>query len=424
MGGEGRVTELGSRLEPLVRRDIVGRFSELEMLRREWPLYASTVDGSILPPYEVLIHPSSGCNLACAWCIGDHVPIAIRDDEDQIAAVLDAAKTSDERLPNTMADVPNMMKVVADIVDYEAVGSYELAGTTHERTFRVGAVSFSGLIGEPLVARQAVTAAMHFLVDHERRVGIFTNGVLIDAPTAEAILRSAYIHLSLDAGTATTYARLKYQGRVAGENLFHRALSNLRALAEARRAERSALDINTSFIMYPENYVEVLDAARLVKDSGANCLRLKQDNSGERLLDDSQRAQALELVARIRDELVDDTFSLVEVHLLTDTAEMGRSCSSCSITNLMAAIGSDGHLYPCNYHPRPGGATFGSAVDTSFREVWEGTRRRALRKHLPMICPRVCDPFKNRSNRLLHAANTIAMEENLDSLWAELTATP
>jgi hypothetical protein len=81
---------------------------------------------------------------------------------------------------------------------------------------------------------------------------------------------------------------------------------------------------------------------------------------------------------------------------------------------------SDGHLYPCNYHPRPGGASYGSAIDSSFREVWEGIQRRRIRDDLPAICPKVCDPFKNRANGMLQVAKQIASAHGLDHLEADV----
>jgi hypothetical protein len=41
---------------------------------------------------------SSACNLRCEWCIGDHVPIIERGT----LRVIDAAKTSESRLPDTV----------------------------------------------------------------------------------------------------------------------------------------------------------------------------------------------------------------------------------------------------------------------------------------------------------------------------------
>ncbi|MGH3568385.1 MAG: hypothetical protein ACRDRH_20620 [Pseudonocardia sp.] len=75
-----------------VRTDLAGRFNELDVLRRQWPLFAATVEDQVLPPYEVLVHPSSGCNLRCQWCIGDHVPLEIWDDDHDMLTLVDASK--------------------------------------------------------------------------------------------------------------------------------------------------------------------------------------------------------------------------------------------------------------------------------------------------------------------------------------------
>jgi hypothetical protein len=39
-----------------------------------------------------------------------------------------------------------------------------------------------------------------------------------------------------------------------------------------------------------------------------------------------------------------------------------------------------------------------------------------LRRELPRICPKVCDPFKNRTNRLLASARDIVAAHGLDHL--------
>jgi MoaA/NifB/PqqE/SkfB family radical SAM enzyme len=403
-------------LQSLVRSDLPGRFNELDVLRRQWPLFSATLDGTVLPPYEVLIHPSSRCNLRCTWCIGDHVPIERWDEEDQELAVLDAAKTACEVLPDRLAGPENMTKLVEGIAAYRVVAPYRQGGEEREGEFRVQNVSFSGLIGEPLVAKRALLPAMRFLVENGMRVGLFTNGVLMDEEVIETLVRIGYVHLSLDAGTPATYARVKFGGRSAGEVRFHQAVSNLRRLVERRRETGSQLTINSSFVLYPETHHEVYEAAVLLKDIGVETLRLKRDISNDRPLEPGQVPVVAELIRRIEDELVDDSFQLVTIHPFTRPQDMVRSFSTCSITNMMAAVGSDGCLYPCNYHPRPGGWSYGSAIERPFREVWEGGRRLELRGQLPGICPKVCDPFKNRSNRLLARARDVAAADGPDRL--------
>jgi MoaA/NifB/PqqE/SkfB family radical SAM enzyme len=403
------------------RPDIPGRFNELDVLRRQWPRFAASTAGQVPPPYEVLIHPSSGCNLRCQWCIGDHVPLEIWDDEQETFTLLDASKEAPDRLPDVLAEPAAMMKLARELAGYRKTGTYRSHGTTHTVEFAVENVSFSGLIGEPLVARAALVPAMSYLAEEGLRVGLFTNGVLMDDHVIKALLATAYVHLSLDAATPTTYAALKFRGHRAGETKFERALGNLRQLVRRRAETGSNLDISVSFILYPENHHEVYDAAALVREVGADRLRLKRDISGDKLLDPAQRRTANTLIGRIRDELVDDRFELIEIHQLDNLAEQIRTFRTCAITDLMAAVGSDGHLYPCNYHPRPGGASYGSAIDTSFREVWEGPQRRKIKRGIPDICPKVCDPFKNRANKMLQAANQIAATHGLDHLESDVS---
>jgi MoaA/NifB/PqqE/SkfB family radical SAM enzyme len=404
------------------RPDLPGRFNELDVLRREWPLVAASVAGQVLPPYEVLVHPSSGCNLRCQGCIGDHVPLGVWDSQRETLRVLEASKEAVERLPDVLADPAAMMKLARELVGYRKAGTYRSGGVERTAEFGVRTVSFSGLIGEPLIARAALVPAMGYLLGQGMRVGLFTNGVLMDVPVIEVLVGAAYVNLSLDAATADTYARLKFRDHPAGRVKFERAVANLTALAQRRRAAGTDLEINTSFILYPANYHEVYDAAALAKQAGADRIRLKRDISGQRLLDAAQREQAARLIRRIRDELVDDTFGLVEIHKLDYLDGLERTFPVCSITDLVAAVGSDGCLYPCNYHPRPGGASYGSAIQTSFAQVWEGEARARIRARLPGICPKVCDPFKQRANTMLFEANQIIATHGLDHLERDVTA--
>lgn len=114
-----------------------------------------------------------------------------------------------------------------------------------------------------------------------------------------------------------------------------------------------------------------------------------------------QKRHCIELLDRIRNELHSNDFVFIQIHKLDEELDLTRNFSKCRITDLMAAVGSDGHMYPCNYHPRPGGHSYGSVVDNSFQDIWEGELRKSLKCKLPKICPAVCDPFKTRANGLL-----------------------
>jgi len=124
------VAEQQISLRGSFRTDIPGRFNELDVLRRQWPRFAATVEGEVLPPYEVLIHPSSGCNLRCQWCIGDHVPLEIWDDERETLTLLDASKQAPERLPDVLADPAAMMNLSLDAATATTYAELSSAGTS------------------------------------------------------------------------------------------------------------------------------------------------------------------------------------------------------------------------------------------------------------------------------------------------------
>ena len=158
-------------LNPLmgfVRKDIPDTFNEVSVLRKHETRFLHALDSdTVLPPYEIIIPPSAVCNLQCQWCIGGRVL------EEK-----DSYKNSD-RLPSFLIDPGNMEKVIRDVVNYKRDG------------FGVENVSFSGITGEPLVAKKSFIRAVNILKENNVRVGIFSNSVLIDDELIKRIPRSS-----------------------------------------------------------------------------------------------------------------------------------------------------------------------------------------------------------------------------------------
>lgn len=365
-----------------VRKDIPGIFNEVNVLKKHETRFLHALNhGIVLPPYEIIIHPSAACNLQCQWCIGGRVL------EEK------GSEKNSDRLPSLLTDPEKMEKVIRGVVNYKKDG------------FRVENVSFSGITGEPLVAKKAFIRAVDILKENDTRVGVFSNSVLIDQDLIQALLKIDYINISLDATTPEMFAKLKYSGNPFGINIFNRLLGNVRNLVKARNESiDSKLEINASFILYPDNYHEIYKAAELLKETGVGTLRMKQDISGKNLLSFDQMKEADILLAQV-DELADDKFKFVKIHQLHNPSESKQSFTQCIITDLMAAIGSDGNVYPCNYNACVGGVPYGNVIDHSFAEIWEGEDRKRIKSQIPAICPTVCDPFKNRSNRLFQAVS-------------------
>ncbi|MFH1900164.1 MAG: radical SAM protein [Patescibacteria group bacterium] len=367
----------------IIRPDIPGIFNEIFILKKHLIRFKYALNKkAILPPYEVLIHPISRCNLQCKWCIGANVPNAKA-----------RTKLEMQQLPSTLSDSRNMEKVVKNVLSYKKkVGN---------KIYKVENVSFSGIVGEPLMAKDAFIKAVEILSKNNIRIGLFSNATLLNDELIETLLKVAYVNISIDSGCSKTYAKLKYGGLSGGGAIFNNLLANIKKLVDKRNETNSKLEINISYILYPKNYKEIYQLAKRMKEMGIDNLRMKQDNSGKHLLSKEQMKEANKLLKKI-DKIKNKNFNFIKIHKLNNPSEMRRCEGSCIITDLFAAVGSDGNMYPCNYHPRKGGYVYGNLLTNSFKSIWEGKKRKDIKAKLPLICPAVCDPFKNRSNRLFN----------------------
>lgn len=375
-----------------IRLDIPGNFNEISILKKYLDRFNHALnDGGILPPYEVIIHPSSQCNFRCEWCIGRNIANKGKAEKDL------------QRLPSLLANPSNMEKLINNLLDYKKEIKVVENGKKIRKIYKIENVSFSGIAGEPSLAKKSLIKAIRLLTRQKIQVGVYTNGILLDDQLIDEMLKIAYINISIDAGNPVTYSKLKYQGNKEGGVLFNKLIGNIKRLVRARnKSEKSNLQINASYVLYPGNYREIYDAAKLLKEIGIENLRMKQDNSGKNLLSKRQMDEANKILKKM-DHLVDNKFKFIKIHRLNSLSEIRRAANSCMITDLMAAVGSDGKAYPCNYHPRVGGYSYGDAIKMPFQLIWEGKDRQKIKKMLPSICPEVCDPFKNRANRLFEA---------------------
>lgn len=113
-------------LDVFVREDLPMRFNEFDLLKTHFSRIINLFEGRILPPYEILIHPSSVCNLNCEWCIGSFVA---------------NKKSSNKLLKNNLMDLNNMKKIVDGILSYRKMGINYWTGKEEE--FKINNVSFS-----------------------------------------------------------------------------------------------------------------------------------------------------------------------------------------------------------------------------------------------------------------------------------------
>lgn len=369
-------TEKKNNYENYIRTDIPSEFNELSIIKNNFNRLMLNLEGKIVPPYEVLIHVTSSCNLSCRWCIGKNL-------ENTYSLV-----------ENRLLQNDNLIKLVKSIASYKRTFEFN----DIPESFGVKRVSFSGITGEPLIAGKVLLEAINYLSNHGIETGIFTNGILITKDTYETLLKMNYILISLDAGTKETYSKLKAPDKK--EDFFGRVIENIMHLNNEKIKANSKLEINVGFVINEYNYMEVFNAAEILKKIGVRYLRIKTDIANKLNIKSEQISIINKQIERIKNELEDDTFGIVLLHRIGNEKDKKRNFNKCYINRLMSAVSADGKMYACNYHPSINGIVFGDVVENDFSYVWENAN---FDVNVCAECPSTCDPFKNRANNLINA---------------------
>jgi len=356
------------------------KFSKMPYLER-------FIENKPFPPFEVEIQVSSNCNLNCAWCIAKEI--------ENNPSVL--------RLPDYL-NIQNIQKIVDDILNFQIGG------------LKVEIIKFSGFSGEPLLERETTLNAIQRLNGAGRAVGLFTNGILMGEETWDTLANVYYINISLDAGPRT-FNLLKYRNKKVFKNNFQQIINNIKGLDRVRKQRESRMQLGISYVVVPDNYWEVYETTRLVKEAGADSIRFKCDIGGNMDLSKDKNIldEAFELLEKTKNDFNSDDFSVILIHSKKDVEdksyELWKKAAGCNYHNFLATIGSNGELYLCDHNTMPGSVSFGSAINTKFEELWFGNSRGYMTQGVEYLCnSTVCPPFGNATNFFLDKLKTLTRE--------------
>jgi len=275
--------------------------------------------------------------------------------------------------------------------------------------------NLGGLRGRPLDligAEPAVNPALPELVAAASQAGLlprlFTNGTLVDAALARALVRAGLrqVTLSLDGSQASTHDALR---GVAGAQ--SRTLTAIRALAE----QGGGLEISTFTVVSRHNFRELADIALLARSHGAQRSAFHWISEVPAAVCHAPGASA-QYAARGPSALLEagelDEFRAAvgrasraapaaSLALLSrwepDTLVSGRfPVKSCRYTGITLSVASDGRVYPCSHFAE---TRWGSLLDSRWQDVWRSREREAfrarLRAELWPVCSYCCHHVHN-----------------------------
>jgi MoaA/NifB/PqqE/SkfB family radical SAM enzyme len=236
----------------------------------------------------------------------------------------------------------NIEGITQDLLDYELNDS------------RIEVFKFSGFMGEPLIQKDATLRAIDMITDAGRKVGLFTNGILLTKDTYWALLDADYVHISLDGGMQSFSI-----SKGCDDATFHKILHNIWDLHKWRNALGSKLKINVGYVVTEKNYPEIWTVTQAVKRLGADMIRFKVDITQEK-----QVFEFRHVIKEFSDELFD--ISVVCFGKPAWNRSMG-----CHFYNYMTTIGSDGKVYVCDHNSMKKSKPLGDMLTQKFADIWE-----------------------------------------------------
>ena len=265
--------------------------------------------------------------------------------------------------------------------------------------------------GEPLAHPQA-GKLIDYLGKHDIHVGITTNGYFIDRYMDEIAAYSNWTRVSMDAGTAATFDKLR-PGK-DGKSKFDHIISNMETLAKIKKG-----NLGYSYLIRTEadgfgitsNINEIYDAAKLARDIGCDYFEVKPSysytggqnhalvkHSKERM--DEARAE----IARL-DSLESDSFRIVKAINLEDSLncvdrKQEKSYHRCVVADLRTLICPSG-VYVCPYWRGKEHFRIGNAHVQTLAEIWQSERRREVMEFADPshVCDFHC--LRNESNQMI-----------------------
>jgi MoaA/NifB/PqqE/SkfB family radical SAM enzyme len=301
--------------------------------------------GEHVAPVHVHFVPSDLCNQDCGFC-----------------AYRMSGYSSNERFNDAEGNHnPNRKipteKALEMIDDFAAIG--------------VKAIEYTGG-GEPTAhpdISQIVTAS----VDKGIEAAVVSNGVLVRRKFSEELAgRMSWWRISLDAATAPTYASLR---RVPAGH-FKAACETIEWLAKIKQAlpEGKGPIVGVGFVVTKENHHEIYDAVKLVRDLGADNVRLSAmfNPDGSAYYDDIYAAARDASKAVVADFHRPPGFRVFARfgEKLADLQHGNPDYQFCGYERLVTYVGGDQNVYRCCVYSYNDHGFLGSVANQRFRDMW------------------------------------------------------
>jgi radical SAM protein with 4Fe4S-binding SPASM domain len=236
--------------------------------------------------------------------------------------------------------------------------------------------------------------------EHEFRIGLYTNGVLMDNDLRNMILCAANETDSED----LSYVSFNVSSSLVKGSFDDILLPRIKALCRGRDLlERRVLEINAPILTVPGIDPKVLDGAvQKLQDIGIDNIRISppweqhnRDENGIRQKREQEK-QEIEVIRRLQEKYP---------RIKTRDLDRVKDYDKCYIMAMGLTIDSYGDVYPCPEVASPyfRYLSYGNIIEKNISDIWHSTRHQKLFERFdPRECSCECCPVDEDVNTLCH----------------------
>lgn len=310
----------------------------------------------ISTPLHVRLKPINACNHKCFYC-------CYRSDNLYLGQLM---KEKD------MIPGDKMMEIVRDMAE-----------------MGVKAVTFTGG-GEPLIYPHIAETA-RALLDHGIKVAVLTNGSALRGEVRDVLAKGAsWVRISIDATNGPMLA----ESRKVPVTEFDRIIDNIREFSKAKRDD---CELGINFIITKLNADSVYEFIRLMKESGANHVKVSECVVGTTAKENNDYHRGhfdkvLNEIIRADKDLSGNGFRVInKFHDFEDLYD--KSYTWCPyICGFLNVIAADLNVYTCQDKAYTQTGLIGSLKNQRLKDVWlsKEYKQKALDINPSQICDHHC----------------------------------
>lgn len=312
--------------------------------------------GKMIIPTEIQVDPEAFCNDNCSFC-------SYRKEDgynNEMLRLIGGSPSKD----NKAIGKPGIESRIPDDILLDIPRQMAQAG--------IPAIEITGG-GEPTL-HPKFTEFYKRCCEHKRDIGLVTNGSRLNDESISLITDfGMWVRISMDSSNPDTHRKIH---RTPNYD-FEKRLNNIKKIIEIRNKKGrkpvngSGLTVGISFIITPENYDDIENAARLFAGIGVDHIRFSWmfDKQGTAGLTAEQIAHIGSLIPRLQTELDRDDFKIFNEKNRIQLYTAKNEFKTCNFQRFVIAIGADSGCYPCCIMKYNKDFEYGNLKNNTLKEI-------------------------------------------------------